>query len=172
MRVINEETGPSLVAQWLGICLTMQGHRLSPWLGGWGQDPTGLGTTKPTCHARVPPVKGSVMRSCLTLCCGPPASSVLGILQARILEWAAMPFSRVLCYIFSSIHLPSFFCRLASLLTICIIYYPNLQLTLSYIQIRSDQIRSVAQSCPTLCDPMNRSTPGLPVHHQIGRAHV
>ena len=28
---------------------------------------------------------------------------------------------------------------------------------------RSDQIRSVAQSCPTLCDPMKRSTPGLPV---------
>ena len=33
--------------------------------------------------------------------------------------------------------------------------------------IRSYQIRSVAQSCPTLCDPMNRSTPGLPVHHQL-----
>ena len=31
----------------------------------------------------------------------------------------------------------------------------------------SDQIRSVAQSCLTLCDPMNRSTPGLPVHHQL-----
>ena len=31
----------------------------------------------------------------------------------------------------------------------------------------SDQIRSVAQSCSTLCDPMNRSTPGLPVHHQL-----
>ena len=30
-----------------------------------------------------------------------------------------------------------------------------------------DQIRSVAQSCPTLCDPMNHSTPGLPVHHQL-----
>ena len=30
----------------------------------------------------------------------------------------------------------------------------------------SDQFSSVAQSCPTLCDPMNRSTPGLPVHHQ------
>ena len=26
---------------------------------------------------------------------------------------------------------------------------------------------SVSQSCPTLCDPMNRSTPGLPVHHQL-----
>ena len=33
--------------------------------------------------------------------------------------------------------------------------------------IRSDKIRSVAQSCPTLCNPMNRSTPGLPVHHQL-----
>ena len=31
----------------------------------------------------------------------------------------------------------------------------------------SDQIRSVTQSCPTLCDPMNRSTPGLPVRHQL-----
>ena len=31
----------------------------------------------------------------------------------------------------------------------------------------SDQIRSVTQSCPTLCDPMNRSMPGLPVHHQL-----
>ena len=26
---------------------------------------------------------------------------------------------------------------------------------------------SSVQSCPTLCDPMNRSTPGLPVHHQL-----
>ena len=31
----------------------------------------------------------------------------------------------------------------------------------------SDQVRSVAQSCPTLCNPMNRSMPGLPVHHQL-----
>ena len=29
------------------------------------------------------------------------------------------------------------------------------------------QFSSVAQSCPTLCDPMNSSTPGLPVHHQL-----
>ena len=29
------------------------------------------------------------------------------------------------------------------------------------------QFSSVAQSCPTLCDPMNRNTPGLPVHHQL-----
>ena len=31
----------------------------------------------------------------------------------------------------------------------------------------SIQFSSVAQSCPTLCDPMNHSTPGLPVHHQL-----
>ena len=31
----------------------------------------------------------------------------------------------------------------------------------------SVQYSSVAQSCPTLCDPMNHSTPGLPVHHQL-----
>ena len=31
----------------------------------------------------------------------------------------------------------------------------------------SVQFSLVAQSCPTLCDPMNCSTPGLPVHHQL-----
>ena len=30
-----------------------------------------------------------------------------------------------------------------------------------------DQIRLVTQSCPTLCNPMNHSTPGLPVHRQL-----
>ena len=30
-----------------------------------------------------------------------------------------------------------------------------------------DMFSSVAQSCPTFCDPMNRSTPGLPVHHHL-----
>ena len=29
------------------------------------------------------------------------------------------------------------------------------------------QFSSVAQSCPTLCDPMNCSMPGLPVHHHL-----
>ena len=32
---------------------------------------------------------------------------------------------------------------------------------------QGNQIRSVAQLCPTLSDPMNRSTPGLSVHHQL-----
>ena len=33
--------------------------------------------------------------------------------------------------------------------------------------INDVQFSSVAQSCPTLCDPMNCSTPGLPVHHHL-----
>ena len=34
-------------------------------------------------------------------------------------------------------------------------------------QVSSVQFSSVTQSYPTLCDPMNHSTPGLPVHHQL-----
>ena len=41
------------------------------------------------------------------------------------------------------------------------------QRTLLFTILSSVQFSSVAQSCPTLCDPMNRSTPGLPVHHQL-----
>ena len=33
--------------------------------------------------------------------------------------------------------------------------------------IATAQFSSVAQTCPTLCDPMNHSTPGFPVHHQL-----
>ena len=45
----------------------------------------------------------------------------------------------------------------------------------SSLQFSSVQFSSVAQSCPTLCDPMNCSTPGLPVHHQppeVTQTHV
>ena len=34
-------------------------------------------------------------------------------------------------------------------------------------KIKPVEFSSVTQSCPTLCDPMNLSTPGLPVHHQL-----
>ena len=34
-------------------------------------------------------------------------------------------------------------------------------------QFTSVHFSSLAQSCPTLCDPMNCSTPGLPVQHQL-----
>ena len=49
--------------------------------------------------------------------------------------------------------------------------YPKIQgCKYSWVNIylvQSVQFSSVAQSCPTLCNPMNRSMPGLPVHHQL-----
>ena len=45
---------------------------------------------------------------------------------------------------------------------ICTIFLIHIRVIFSSVQFSS-----VAQSCPTLCDPMNRSTPGLPVHHQL-----
>ena len=45
---------------------------------------------------------------------------------------------------------PSFCCKL-----ICVIFEVSVQFS------------SVAHSCPTLCNPMNCSIPGLPVHHQL-----
>ena len=44
--------------------------------------------------------------------------------------------------------------------------FVTLKLMLS-TTISSVQFNSVAQLCPTVCDPMNRSTPGLPVHHHL-----
>jgi len=70
----------------------------------------------------------------------PAGSPVHEILQAGILEWVAIPFSR---------DLPD----------------PGIE-SMSALQ-EDSLVSSVAQSCPTLCDPMNRSTPGLPVHHQL-----
>jgi len=35
------------------------------------------------------------------------------------------------------------------------------------IDLRAIKFSSVTQSCPTLCDPMDYSTPGFPVHHQL-----
>ena len=45
---------------------------------------------------------------------------------------------------------------------LCIILFTSPGRTFSSVQFSS-----VAQSCPTLCDPMNHSMPGLPVHHQL-----
>ena len=43
----------------------------------------------------------------------------------------------------------------------------NVTKNIAVICLSSLQFSSVAQSCPTLCNPMNRSMPGLPVHHQL-----
>ena len=49
-------------------------------------------------------------------------------------------------------------------------YYENklsLENGARFISTASVQFSSVVQSCPTLCDSMNHSTPGLPIHHQF-----
>ena len=90
--------------------------------------------------------------------CSPPGSSVHGISQTNILEWVASSFPRGSSQPKDQTQVSStaggFFTNWAS--------REGQPLT-----IRSDQIRSVAQSCLTLCNPMNRSTPGLPVRHQL-----
>ena len=58
------------------------------------------------------------------------------------------------------------------LVNLCVrISYHTLRNVALILLCLSVQFSSVAQSCPTLCDPMTRSMPGLPVHHQLPRVH-
>ena len=104
----------------------------------------------------------SVVQSCLTLFsptdCSPPASSVHGTFQARILEWVAISFSRGSSQPRDQTH--PLHWQVDSL-PLCHLGKPYDK------EFSSVQFISVAQSCPTLCDHMNRSTPGLPVHHHL-----
>ena len=71
----------------------------------------------------------------------------------NLLLWARVYFSRLYSPLGQEPHL---------------IYYP-----ICYTSCT--QLSSVAQSCPTLCDPMDRSMPGLPVHHrlpELAQTHV
>lgn len=47
------------------------------------------------------------------------------------------------------------------------VFYLDIRYVFKDIHLTSVHFSSVSQSCPTLCDPMNRSTPSLPVHHQL-----
>ena len=88
-----------------------------------------------------------VAKSCLTLCDpldhSPPGSSVQGILQARILEWEAISYSR-------GSSLPR---------------DRNCISCIGSVQFSSAQILNC--SVVSDCDPMDCSMPGLPVHHQL-----
>ena len=127
------------------------------------------------------------LQSCPTLCNpidgSPPGSPVAGILQARTLEWVAISFSNAWKW---KVKVKSLSCIrfLATPWTAARQAPPSMgfsrqeywsglpspsplhtpSLTEYWFSV---QFSSVAQSCPTLCDPMNRNTPGLPVHHQL-----
>ena len=68
--------------------------------------------------------------------CSPPGSSAHGILQARILEWVAIPFSRGS-------------------------FLPRDQTQVSHLAAAA--AAKSLQLCPTLCDPIDGSLPGSPV---------
>ena len=88
--------------------------------------------------------------------CSLPGFSVHGILQARIVEWVATSFSRG----------SSWPRNQTQVSCIAGMFFTNWALREAlFFNIRSDQIRSVTQSCLTLCDPL--CTPGLPVHYQL-----
>ena len=90
-----------------------------------------------------------------------PGSSVHGVLQARTLEWAAVSFSRGSSrptdWTGVSCSAGRFFTEWA--MKVSLHEYRHLNTLVLF--------SSVTQSCPTLCDPMDCSTPGLPVHHQL-----
>ena len=112
--------------------------------------------------------------------CSPTGISVHRILQATILEWVAIPFSmasskprdqtQVSCI--AGRFFPVWSTRDTKLIMHSyrpnkIMAFQNFGKSCIHSILSSVQFSSVAQSCPTLCDPMNCSTPGLPVHHQL-----
>ena len=92
-----------------------------------------------------------------TMDCSSPDSSVHGIFQERILDWVAISFSRGSSWPRDQTHV-SYIGRQ----TLPLSHQKSL-----YCVFSSAQFSSVAQSCMTLCNPMNCSTPGLTVHHQL-----
>ena len=74
-----------------------------------------------------------------------PAFLVLGIFQARILEWVAISYSRYVRVVCVCV-------------CVCVCVYICI-----YIYVSVQFSHSVTQSCPTLCNPMDCSTPGFPV---------
>ena len=86
--------------------------------------------------------------------CSPPGSSVHGISQTRF------PLQGI------------FLIQGSALADPCLLHWQADSLLLSHqgspcCRFSSVQFSSVTKSCPTLCDPMNHGTLGLPVHHQL-----
>ena len=101
--------------------------------------------------------ESEVAQSCPTLSdpmdCSLPGSFVHGIFQARVLEWGAIAVSANQLYSNIKIFLKS---PRSSIWNAGAQYYTS-----------SAQFSLVTQSCLTLCNPMDFSTPGFPVHHQF-----
>ena len=103
-----------------------------------------------------------VAHLCPTLCnpmdCSLPGSSVHGILQARILEWTAIPFYRGCSQPTDQIQVS----RIADGFFTISANREALEHWSGLCRVVS--CREVTQSCPTLCDPMDCSLPGSSLH--------
>ena len=124
--------------------------------------------------------ESEVAQSCPTLCdpvdCSPPGSSVHGILQARILEWIGISFSR------GSSQLRDL-TQVSCIAGRCFILWATIFILVFKISIyelfRNTKIKitshgnsyciccSVAKLCPTPCDHRDCSTPAFPVLHYL-----
>ena len=115
--------------------------------------------------------------------CSPPGSSVHGIFQARELEWVTSALSnggktglRVTSFSGNITHLepkcPTLKSGIPQPISFGDLREFTAPLSLSFLSCCSC---SVAKLCPTLCDPVNCSTPGFPVLHylsEFAQTHV
>ena len=69
----------------------------------------------------------------------------------------------LLLSLFTKIFLMNMKCKQSSIVTSSLLHLASAG-SAQWLRV---QFSSVTQSCPTLCDPMNHSMPGLPVHHQL-----
>ena len=116
-----------------------------------------------------------VAQSCLTLSepmdCSLPGLSLYAILQARILQWVSIPFFSGWIFLtqgsnWGLLHYRQILYHLSHqwnpYMYVCVCIYIYIYI---YIYISSVQFSHSVVS--DSCDPMNRSTPGLPVYHQL-----
>ena len=103
----------------------------------------------------------------------PPGSAVPGILQARTLEWVSFPSPMHESEKWKWSHsvvsdsLPPHGLQPTRLLHPWGFPGKSTGVGCHFLLWNAVSVSSVAQSCLTLCVPMNRNTPGLPVHHQL-----
>ena len=114
-----------------------------------------------------------VAQSCPTLCnpmdCSPPGSSVHGILQERLVQWVAIPFSKGSSWPRDQTQVSCIAGRFFTIWTTREASEGRASNSPFKIFFRfcCNQFSSVAQSCLTLCDPTDYSMPGFPVHRQL-----
>ena len=105
--------------------------------------------------------------------CSSPISSVHGILQARILEWVAMPSSRRfslsrdqtrVSYVSGNSCIAGKFFTAEPLGKLQWVARGSEKIAVRRLSVRSEYFVLVPQSCPTLCDPMDYSLSGSSVH--------